>query len=225
MGDGLAVRRAQCQRESKSTHAKGGDEQPGRTLRAPPGSGYNSLMISAGASLALRATGILEFRGLAEIGLIAMPDHPGLASTVLASLSERQINTPFVVELTDPGGTSHIALCVRERDLDQALEALAELADRLHAQRVVHRRGVAVAAVHGPHFRERPGCGAAACAAIAKEGVNILAISTSLSSIACMVDGAELAATVRSLQRTFELPNDAVMVADDGLSRPVKPGC
>ena len=77
----------------------------------------------------------------------------------------------------------------------------------------------------GPHFRERPGCGAAACAAIAKEGVNILAISTSLSSIACMVDGAELAATVRSLQRTFELPNDAVMVADDGLSRPVKPGC
>jgi aspartate kinase len=182
-------------------------------------------MTAAGAGLPLRATGIIEFRGLAEVGLIAMPDRPGLAGTVLASLSEREINTPFVVELTDPSGTSHIALCVRERDLDQALDALGQLADKIHAQRVVQRRGVAVAAVHGPHFRERPGCAAAACAAIAKEGVNILAISTSLSSIACMVDGADLAATVRSLQRTFELPNDAVMVADDGLSRPGRSGC
>jgi len=186
---------------------------------------YNPLMGAASGGPTPKATGILEFRGLAEIGLIAMPDRPGLAGTVLASLSERGLNTPFVVELTDPNGSSHIALCVSERDLDRALDAIAALADQLHAQRVVQRRGVAVAAVHGPHFRERPGCGAAACAAIAKEGVNILAISTSLSSIACMVDGADLAATVRSLQRTFDLPNDAVLVAGDGLSRPLRSGC
>jgi aspartate kinase len=183
------------------------------------------MMRAGGSGLAVKATGLLLFRGLAEVGLIAMPDRPGLASTVLASLSERGINTPFVVELTEPGGTSHIALCVGERDLDLALDVLGELAGQVHAQRLVKRRGVAVAAVHGPHFRERPGCAAAACAAIAKEGVNILAISTSLSSIACMVDGADLVTTVRSLQKTFELPDDAVLVAGDGLSRPVKPGC
>jgi len=40
-----------------------------------------------------------------------------------------------------------------------------------------------------------------------------------------MVDDADLVATVRALQKTFELPNDAVMVADDGLSRPVRTGC
>ncbi|HVN75342.1 MAG TPA: ACT domain-containing protein [Thermoanaerobaculaceae bacterium] len=172
-----------------------------------------------------KATGILEFRGLAEIGLIAMPDRPGLAGTVLDCLSKRGLNTPFVVELTDPNGTSHIALCVREPDLEQALEAVGALADQLHAQRVVQRRGVAVAAVHGPHFRERPGCAAAACAAIAGKGVNILAISTSLSSIACMVDAADLAATVRSLQTTFDLPDQAVMVAGEGLTSPVRTGC
>ncbi len=172
-----------------------------------------------------KATGILQFRGLAEVGLIAMPDRPGLAGTVLAALSERGLNTPFVVELTDPKGSSHIALCVRERDVDQALAALNGLAPQLHAKEIFERRGVAVAAVHGPHFRERPGCAAAACEAIAREGVNILAISTSLSSIACMVDAADLAATVRSLQRTFELPDDAVLVADDGLSRPAGVRC
>ena len=182
-------------------------------------------MAPAGPAPAVKATGILQFRNLAEVGLIAMPDRPGLASTVLASLSERAINTPFVVELTDPGGTSHIALCVRERDLELALAVLGELAGVVHAQQVVKRRGVAVAAVHGPHFRERPGCAAAACAALAKEGVNILAISTSLSSIACMVDGADLAATVRALQKTFELPDDAVLIAGDGVSRPARPGC
>ncbi len=172
-----------------------------------------------------KATGILQFRGLAEVGLIAMPDRAGLAGTVLAALSERGLNTPFVVELTDPSGTSHIALCVRERDLDAALAALDALGPQLHAQRLLKRRGVAVAAVHGPHFRERPGCAAAACAAIAREGVNILAISTSLSSIACMVDAGDLAATVRALQTTFDLPDDAVLVADDGLSRPARTGC
>ena len=172
-----------------------------------------------------KATGILVFRGLAEVGLIAMPDRPGLAGTVLAGLSERGLNTPFVVELTDPNGSSHIALCVRERDLDAALEALDALTPHLHAQRIVKRRGVAVAAVHGPHFRERPGCAAAACEAIAREGVNILAISTSLSSIACMVDAGDLDATVRALKRTFELPDDAVLVAGDGLSRPARSRC
>ena len=181
-------------------------------------------MVVAGPAPAVKATGILEFRGLAEVGLIAMPDRPGLASAVLAGLSARQINVPFVVELTDPGGTSHIALCVRERDLEAALAVLDGLAAQLHAQGIVKRRGVAVAAVHGPHFRERPGCAAAACAALAGEGVNILAISTSLSSIACMVDGSDLAPTVRALQRTFELPDDAVLVAGDGVSRPVRPG-
>ncbi len=179
-------------------------------------------MALAAPASALKATGILEFRDLAEVGLIAMPDRPGLASTVLASLSGRDINVPFVVELTDPGGTSHIALCVRQRDLDSALVALDGLAAQLHAPRVVKRRGVAVAAVHGPHFRERPGCAAAACAAIASEGVNILAISTSLSSIACMVDGTDLDATVRALQKTFELPDDAILVAGEGVSSPAK---
>ncbi len=182
-------------------------------------------MSPSGAGATPKATGILEFRDLAEVGLIAMADRPGLAGAVLAALSQRDLNIPFVVELTDPLGSSHIALCVRERDLERALEALAELAGKLHAQRVVQRTGVAVAAVHGPHFRERPGCAAAACAAIADEGVNILAISTSLSSIACMVDAGDLEATVRALQRVFELPDDAVLLAGNGLSRPVRGGC
>jgi aspartate kinase len=170
-----------------------------------------------------RATGIVKYTDLAEIGVLEVPDHPGVAGEILATLSQHDINVPFLVELTDPAGLSSLVLAVHLDDLYTALDVIRPTVELLRANRVVRREGMGVAVAHGPHFRERAGCASIACRTIAQAGINILAISTSLSSISFLVTAPDIERTVAALQKAFDVQNNAVVIAKDGLSRPAKP--
>lgn len=171
-----------------------------------------------------RASGLVLTRGLAKVGVMSAPDRPGVAGAVVGALAERDIAAQFVVETTDLDNRSHIVCCVEERLLPPALRAVEVVAAAIGAERVVHRGGLAVVSVHGPHFRERPGAAAAAFRAIASAGVNILAISTSLSSISSLVDEGSLEPAVRALAGAFQVPEEAILETSEGLSVPWRPG-
>lgn len=172
----------------------------------------------------LKASGLVLTRRLAKVGVMSAPDRPGIAGAVVGALAEQGIAAQFVVETTDLDNRSHIVCCVEERLLEPALAAVEVVARAIGAERVVHRGGLAVVSVHGPHFRERPGCAAAAFRAIASAGVNILAISTSLSSISSLLDEGSLEAAVKALAVAFQVPEDAILETAGGLSVPWKPG-
>jgi aspartate kinase len=172
----------------------------------------------------VRATCIQETLRLAKIGVLGTRDRPGLAAAVLDKIGRRGISTQLVVELADLASRSHIVFCVGENDVDAALAAAREAADEVSAEEVVVQRGVALVAVQGPHFRDRAGSAAQAFRAIASAGVNILAISTSISSICCLVEERDRAIVINALKVAFDVPDEAVLVAEDGLSRPAHPG-
>ncbi|HOS99555.1 MAG TPA: ACT domain-containing protein [Acidobacteriota bacterium] len=157
---------------------------------------------------------------LAKVGVMSLPDRPGVAGMLLGAIGRRGVNAHFVVELTDQTNHSHIMLGVGETDLDLTLAAIQDVAAGLPAAEVVHQRDVVLVSIHGPHFRDRPGCAAEAFTAIAAAGVNILAISTSVSSISCLVERANLDLVIGSLQHHFQVSDDGVLVAEDGLARP-----
>jgi aspartokinase len=58
----------------------------------------------------------------------------------------------------------------------------------------------------GPHFGERPGIAGVMFSALASVGINILAISTSISSISCLIDVDDMDEAIQVLEETFELP-------------------
>jgi len=154
----------------------------------------------------VKAGGIIRSEHLAKIGVMSAPDRPGLASDVLRALGNNNINVEFIVQCIDLANNSHIIFCVREDVLDAALAALEPVKATVEAEDIVSQRNVALVSVFGPDFRERPAIGAAIFDAMASVGINIMAISTSISTVSCLIDGNRVDDAVIALREHFDLP-------------------
>ncbi|MHB0876782.1 MAG: ACT domain-containing protein [Anaerolineae bacterium] len=154
----------------------------------------------------VRIGGILHWRHLTRLGVMSIPDRPGIAAAILSSLGERQINVPFVVQCIDLHRHTHVIFCVSRDDAASAREAMERLRHELPAAALVEEPGIAIVAIFGPDFRERPGIAAAMCAALTGVGINILAISTSISTVSCIIDESAVDRAIEALQAAFDLP-------------------
>ena len=154
----------------------------------------------------VKAGGIIRNERLAKIGVMSAPDRCGLACDVLRALGGKGVNVEFIVQCTDLKRTSHIVLCVKDDDLDTALAALGPVRSTVKAEDVVSQRGVALVSVFGPDFRERPAIAAEVFDALASAGINIMAISTSISTVSCLIEGSRVDDAVVALREHFDLP-------------------
>jgi aspartate kinase len=154
----------------------------------------------------IKIGGILQNRNLAKIGVMSIPDRPGVAGAIFRALGEGDVNCPFIVHNIDLNNLDNIVVCVTRRHLERALAALDTIRETVGAKEVVYDREVGMVSIFGPHFAERPGIAGAMFSALASAGINILAISTSISSLCCIIDETDMEAAVEVLRETFELP-------------------
>lgn len=150
--------------------------------------------------------GIMYSDGLAMIGVLAMPARPGIAGKILSALGEHHINVQFIVQTADMNGYDHVVFCVTRADVPTALELLADVKGEVQAQDIVCDQEVGIVSIFGPDFRQRPGIAGQMFAALGRQNINIKAISTSTSTISCLIAADRLAEAVKALQETFELP-------------------
>lgn len=153
-----------------------------------------------------RIGGIMKRTGLARIGIMSAPDRPGVAAALMRALGNRGINVQFIAQSIDLKGYGHITLCVDLSDVAGAVAAAEEAKAAIHAEAVVPTAPVAIVSIFGPDFRERPGIAAEMFEALASQDINILGISTSISTVSCVIDEDRLADAVAGLQRAFEQP-------------------
>jgi aspartate kinase len=154
----------------------------------------------------IKAGGIIRNEHLAKVGVLSVPDRPGLASAVLRTLGEKNINVEFIVQCIDLQSHSHVVLCVASEDADAAVAALASIKDAVGAEAIVSQPEVALISVFGPDFRERPAIAAGVFEALASVGINILAISTSISTVSCLIDKVRVEDAMLALREYFDLP-------------------
>ncbi len=150
--------------------------------------------------------GIMQSTDLTMIGVMSAPDRPGIASAVMDTLGRSAVNVEFVVQLIDLNDLSNVVFCVKETSAEHALDQLEQVRQELGAQRVTVTREVAILSIFGPDFRQRPGVAGAMFSSLAAAGINILAISTSISTISCVIASDRLAAAVHAIKENFELP-------------------
>lgn len=150
--------------------------------------------------------GILVFQDLALMGVMSAPDRPGLAGAIFRALGRAELNVQFIVQSIDLNGNSHIQFCVAKEDVTEILTLVEPIAKELGAQQVLHRDDVCMLCTFGPDFRERPGIAGAAFDALGKAGINIIAVATSISTVTCVVDSADLEAARQALESVFQLP-------------------
>jgi aspartate kinase len=150
--------------------------------------------------------GVMHTDGLAMVGVLAMPSRPGVAGTILSTMGENGVNVQFVVQTTDQDGNDHVVFCVNDDDLDRVLDLLSGIKDEVSAKDVVHKTSVGIVSIFGPDFRQRPGIAGEMFATLGRANINIKAISTSISTISCIIDGAQVPEAVKALRDTFETP-------------------
>ena len=85
-------------------------------------------------------------------------------------------------------------------------DLLQEVKALVGAEQVIRRPNVALISIFGPDFRERPGIAGTMFAALGAKGINILAISTSISTLTCVIDADHLTDAVAAMRETFDLP-------------------
>lgn len=154
----------------------------------------------------MKAGGMIQNTELAKVGVMAVPDRPGVAGAILNTLAQAGINVQFIVQLLDLEHNAHVVFCVDQDDLATSLAVLGEVKEEIGARQVTHQGDVAIVSIFGPDFRERPGVAGAMFNALASVGVNILSISTSISTVSCLIDIGDVDRAMESLRGTFDLP-------------------
>lgn len=154
----------------------------------------------------IRIGGVMQNAHLALLNVTAVPARPGTAAAILSGLGNRGINVQFIVQCIDQSDRDQIALCVDREDLEAAQQIVEGIAPALEAGKVLVHPETAIVSIFGPDFRERPGIAGTMFNALASQGINILAISTSISTVSCVIQSRDLEVALIALRRTFDLP-------------------
>jgi aspartokinase len=154
----------------------------------------------------IKIGGIIQKRNLAKIGILAIPDRPGVAGAIFSALGAHGINCPFIVHTIDLDNLDSIVLAVSRQQLDEALEVLETVKTTVGARDVVYEEAVGMIAIFGPHFGDRPGISGIMFSALASAEINILAISTSISSLSCLIQASRMDDAIQALKQAFAQP-------------------
>jgi len=150
--------------------------------------------------------GMLETRGLVLVKILGVKTGPGVAGKTLALLGAEGVNVLCVVSSSDSRDRENITVAVKRGDLDQALGLLQGICDEIEAERIECIKNVGLLSIYGPHFSERPAIAGMMFEAMAAKGIDIYAISTSVSTVSCIVDEQSLDAALAQVSETFLVP-------------------
>lgn len=154
----------------------------------------------------IKLGGIIEHTDLSLISIENIPDHPGIAGLTFQTLSHRGINIEFIIHCLNRRGQSQVILCVSRSKSQEALSVLDGIKGRIGDPDIFIDSSIAVVSIFGPHFRDRVGIAGTFFAALNSKGINIMAISTSISTCSCVIPSADLISAVNAIREVFELP-------------------
>jgi aspartate kinase len=150
--------------------------------------------------------GLIQRDRLAMIGIMDIPSRPGVSGRLFSALSDQGINVEFIVHLIDMEEKDHIVLCVDCDVMDQTLVLVEGLREELGGEAITTNPDVALVRLFGFDLREHRGIASHMFQTLGDCGINIRAISTSLSTISCLIESQRLNEAVQALRNAFTLP-------------------
>jgi len=151
--------------------------------------------------------------GLAMVSILSVPDRPDVAGTILHAMGKNNVNIEFVVLSSDVEGNGNMTFCIDQKNLEAAIGVLEGIKPLIEARGISYHPNVAMISVFGPHFRERPMISGLMFNALGTSGINVLAISTSISSCSCLIQADQTEDAMRALHQTFEAPHQITKFA------------
>jgi aspartate kinase len=154
-------------------------------------------------------SGVTYDRDQAKITMIRVPDRPGVAARLFTPLSEHNILVDMIIQNASLQGHTDLTFTVSRKDLREAKQIISGVIKEVGAEKLEVDDNVAKVSIIGVGMISHSGVAAKMFATLAREGVNIMMISTSEIKISCVVEAkyAELAVTV--LHDAFGLEKEA----------------
>jgi len=150
-------------------------------------------------------TGVAFDNNVAKIGVLQVPDRPGIASDIFNALAKEKISVDMIVQSIHGGSVADLAFTVSRSDEKKAKEIVGALADKMGAAGVVSDSGVSKISLIGVGMVGAPGVAAKMFDVLAENKINIHMISTSEIRISCVVQEKHAKKAVQVLHSAFGL--------------------
>jgi aspartate kinase len=158
--------------------------------------------------------GIAYDKGEARVSLVGVKDEPGAVAQLFGRIAEKNISVDMIVQnaQTETEGRADVTFTLGKTDLARAKPELEAIAKDLGAREIRYDADIVKVSVVGLGMRSHAGIAAKMFGLLAKEGINIQAVSTSEIKISVLVAAKYTELAVRVLHDGF------------GLSEPPKEG-
>lgn len=154
-------------------------------------------------------SGIAFNRDEAQLTINGVADTPGVAYQILGPISDANIEVDMILQNVGADGTTDFTFTVHRNDFDTALASLQKTAGGLEAREVSGNNKIVKISIVGVGMRSHAGIASRMFEVLAKEGINILMISTSEIKISVVVDEKYLELGVRALHEGFDLKQES----------------
>lgn len=155
-----------------------------------------------------KARGIAHDLNVAKVTILAVPDRPGIASTVFEPLAAANVSVDTIVQNASVGGMTDLTFTVSRNDLSKAMKVVEPIAKAIGAKGCVSDAKLGKVSIVGTGMQNTPGYAARMFKALHEAGINIELITTSEIRITCIVNETRVADAVRSLHKAFQLDQE-----------------
>jgi len=154
---------------------------------------------------AVAVAGVTGDRNQAKITIVGVPDKPGVAARIFGTVAEAHINVDMIIQNISQAAMTDLSFTVPRADLKKAVPIIQSVAKDIEAKSVSVTEAIAKVSLIGVGMRSHSGVAAKMFEVLAREGVNIMMISTSEIKISCVIDEKYLELAMRALHTAFGL--------------------
>ncbi len=152
-------------------------------------------------------SGIAHNKDEAKLTIVGVPDRPGIAYSILGPIADANIEVDMIVQNVGVDNLTDFTFTVHRNDYDKAMAILKKTGADLGARDINGDTGIVKISVVGVGMRSHAGIASKMFNALAREGINIMMISTSEIKISVVVNEKYLELGVRTLHSEFGLEN------------------
>lgn len=152
-----------------------------------------------------KVRGVAHDLNVAKVTVLAVPDQPGIASSLFEPLAEARVSVDTIVQNASVGGITDLTFTVARTDLNKAMHIVEPIARAIGARGCVSNAKLGKVSIVGTGMQNTPGYAARMFRALYDAGINIELITTSEIRVTCIIDEKKVTAAVRALHKAFQL--------------------
>lgn len=157
-------------------------------------------------------SGVTYNKNEAKIEVNRVPDVPGVVAKLFQPIADSNIVLDMIIQTSSSEkGYADVAFTVPKPDFAKTLQIVKEVMKEIGAEEVNAKEDIAKVSIVGVGMRSHANVATQMFTALAREGINIIMISTSEIKISCVIDSKYTELAVRALHDAFELDKPAVV--------------